>query len=347
MSGGTDSSVAAISLLEAGYEVTGVTFHFHEPDGSAGYLEDARELARRLGIRHLTRDAREAFRKEIVDYFAREYMAGRTPMPCTLCNTRLKWPLLTRIADEEGIYHVATGHYARLVSRDGLRYVASAADPDKDQTFFLWGLGQETLRRALLPMGETTKREARLKAAARGFGRIAEKRDSIGVCFCPMDYRGFLKAWVEKKGEPWERAVGRGRFVDEEGRFLGRHEGYPFYTVGQRRGLGVYFNRAVFVKETRPERNEVVLASLSALAKSEMLLTDWNAVDPERLMNDPGVTVKIRYRKQENRCEVTLTADGLLRVALAEPLTAVAPGQAAAFYKDGLLLGGGIIVDSR
>lgn len=340
MSGGTDSSVAAMKLQEAGYEVTGVTFRFYEVGGKTEYLEDARALAGRLGIEHITYDARELFRERIIRYFIDEYLAGHTPVPCTLCNNELKWKLLAEIADEKGIYWISTGHYVRKVLSGGKYYIAPAADKDKDQTFFLWGLKQDILQRMLLPMGDITKNEARSYAAERGFGQVAAKKDSIGVCFCPLDYRSFLKREVPETLLP-----GKGRFVDEKGNFLGWHEGYPFYTVGQRRGLGIHLNKAVFVKETRVESNEVVLAPLSSLYRQEMWLGDWNLVENSRVLGANEVIVKIRYRKQANRCRVTLTVEGLLRVRLIEPLESIAPGQAAAFYdKDGYLLGGGIIL---
>lgn len=368
MSGGTDSSVAAMRLLEAGYEVIGVTFRFYELNGSAEYLEDARNLAERLGIRHITYDAREIFARQIIEYFVQEYLAGRTPVPCTLCNNYLKWPLLVKIADEMGVFYIATGHYAQNIQLNKTFYITYATDSDKDQTFFLWGLKQDTLNRMLLPMGDITKAEARAWAAEHGFRKVATKKDSIGVCFCPMDYRTFLKDWLVRNGQmsvsnseasinnsqtsgsdkqTWSDRIRRGRFVDEKGNFIAWHEGYPFYTIGQRRGLGIHLNRPVFVKEIDPEKNEVMLASLSSLEKTEMWLKDWNLVNQERTLDRSDIIVKIRYRKQENHGTITVTSDHLLHVQLHEPLTAIAPGQAAAFYGDGLLLGGGIIVNAR
>ena len=368
MSGGTDSSVAAMRLLEAGYEVIGVTFRFYELNGSTEYLEDARNLAERLGIRHITYDAREIFARQIIEYFVQEYLAGRTPVPCTLCNNYLKWPLLAKIADEMGIFYIATGHYAQNIQLNETFYITYAADSDKDQTFFLWGLKQDILNRMLLPMGDITKAEARAWAAEHGFRKVATKKDSIGVCFCPMDYRTFLKDWLVRNGQmsvsnseasinnsqtsgsdkqTWSDRIRRGRFVDEKGNFIAWHEGYPFYTIGQRRGLGIHLNRPVFVKEIDPEKNEVVLASLSSLEKTEMWLKDWNLVNQERTLDRSDIIVKIRYREQENHGTITVTSDHLLHVQLHEPLTAIAPGQAAAFYGDGLLLGGGIIVNAR
>ena len=368
MSGGTDSSVAAMRLLEAGYEVIGVTFRFYELNGSTEYLEDARNLAERLGIRHITYDAREIFAQQIIEYFVQEYLAGRTPVPCTLCNNYLKWPLLAKIADEMGIFYIATGHSAQNIQLNETFYITYAADSDKDQTFFLWGLKQDILNRMLLPMGDITKAEARAWAAEHGFRKVATKKDSIGVCFCPMDYRTFLKDWLVRNGQmlvsnseasinnsqtsgsdkqTWSDRIRRGRFVDEKGNFIAWHEGYPFYTIGQRRGLGIHLNRPVFVKEIDPENNEVMLASLSSLEKTEMWLKDWNLVNQERTLGRSDIIVKIRYRKQENHGTITVTSDHLLHVQLHEPLPAIAPGQAAAFYGDGLLLGGGIIVNAR
>ena len=338
MSGGTDSSVAALLLQDAGYEVTGVTFRFYEKDGNTEYLDDARDLCSRLGIPHLISDQREAFRNTIIDYFIREYMAGRTPVPCTLCNNYLKWPLLRQLADEMGIYHLATGHYVLKRWIDGHWHITNGADEDKDQSFFLWGLPQDIMERMLLPMGGLTKLRVRQIAEERGFLKAATKKDSIGVCFCPMDYRSFLRKEVSVE------AIQKGKFYDEQGNFIAWHEGYPFYTIGQRRGLGIDLNRAVFVKEIIPSENKVILGDLKSLEKMEMRLKNWNIINPALLLGKDDVIVKIRYRKQANRCTVTLLPDNTLHVQLHEPLTAIAAGQAAAFYKDDVVLGGGIIL---
>lgn len=338
MSGGTDSSVAALLLQDAGYEVTGVTFRFYEEEGNTEYLDDARFLCRRLGIKHIVYDVREIFRKTIIDYFIREYMSGHTPVPCTLCNNYLKWPLLKKLADEQAIYYFATGHYVRKCLIDGFYHIMAGADPDKDQSFFLWGLPQDILQRMLLPMGELTKTRVRQIAEERGFLKAAHKRDSLSVCFCPMDYRTFLRRELSTE------VIQPGKFFDELGNFIAWHEGYPFYTIGQRRGLGINLNRAVFVKEVLPESNKVILSDLKSLEKTEMCLKDWNIINPELLLGKKDVIVKIRYRKQANRCTVTLSSDHTLHVYLHEPLTAIASGQAAAFYRENVILGGGIII---
>lgn len=338
MSGGTDSSVAALLLQDAGYEVTGVTFRFYEKDNSTEYLDDARDLCARLGIPHLISDQREAFRSTIIDYFIREYMAGHTPVPCTLCNNYLKWPLLRQLADERDIYYLATGHYVRKRMIEGYWHITTGADADKDQSFFLWGLPQDIMERMLLPMGDLTKPRVREIAEERGFLKVATKKDSIGVCFCPMDYRSFLREEMSAV------VINKGKFFDEKGNFIAWHEGYPFYTIGQRRGLGIDLNRAVFVKEIVPSENKVVLGDLKSLEKMEMRLKDWNIINPYLLLGHDDVIVKIRYRKQANRCTVTLLPDNTLHVQLHEPLTAIAAGQAAAFYREDVILGGGIII---
>ena len=339
MSGGTDSSVAAILLQDAGYEVTGVTFRFFEKDGCTEYLDDARDLCHRLGIQHVVSDQREVFQSTIIDYFIHEYMSGHTPFPCTLCNNYLKWPLLRQLADEMDIYHLATGHYVQKRNIDGHWHITNGADTDKNQSFFLWGLPQDILQRMLLPMGHLTKQHIREIANERGFHKAAHKKDSLGVCFCPMDYRTFLRNNVSPD------AIESGKFVDENGHFIAWHEGYPFYTIGQRRGLGIDLNRAVFVKEIIPSENIVVLGDYKSLERTEMRLKNWNIVNPSLLLDRDDVTVKIRYRKQENRCTVTLLPDNTLHVHLHEPLAAIAAGQAAAFYSNDVVLGGGIIME--
>ena len=338
MSGGTDSSVAAILLLEAGYEVTGITFRFFEKDDQTEYLEDAREICNRLGIRHLVYDARQLFKEHIINYFIDEYMQGRTPVPCTLCNNYLKWPLLQEVADKEGIYHLATGHYVQKRFLDGYWHITAGADADKDQSFFLWGLPQSILERMLLPMGSLTKTRVRELAAERGHLKAATKKDSLSICFSPMDYRTFLRENTNPD------SIKPGFFYDEQDRILGKHEGYPFYTIGQRRGLGIYLNKALFVKEIHPQSNKIIICdNIRSLEQDEMWLSNWNITNPEKLIGKDDVIVKIRYRKQANRCTVTVTEDGRLHVKLHEPLASIATGQAAAFYRDDCVLGGGIV----
>ena len=341
MSGGTDSSVAAMRLLEAGYEVIGVTFRFYELNGSTEYLEDARNLAERLGIRHITYDAREIFSKQIIEYFVQEYLAGRTPVPCILCNNYLKWPLLAKIADEMGVFYIATGHYVRLMEAGGHSYLQSGVDPDKDQSFFLWGLPEILIKRMILPLGTLTKTEVREIARQRGFFQIAARKDSLGVCFCPGDYRSFLK---KRLGES---VFSEGFYEDESGKIIGKHKGYPFYTVGQRRGLGLNLQHPVFVKEISAQDNRVVIAPLSGMYKIRMILKSVNVIDSSDFDGRYAITCRIRYRKQNTPCRVFFISDNQAEVRFDEPVHSVAPGQAAAFYCGDRLLGGGIIVSAE
>lgn len=337
MSGGTDSSVAAILLLEQGYEVLGITFRFWE-DGENTHLEDAIKLANQLGIQHITYDAREVFRKSVVQYFIDEYLAGRTPFPCVKCNNELKWRLILEEADRLGCGKVAMGHYVNIVHEDHYYFVAEGNDPDKDQSFFLWGLTQAQLSRIIFPLGQFHKTEVRAMAAVRGYKKVSEKKDSLGACFCSGDYRPFLK---KQLAEP-DRFIFPGNFIDEQGNLLGRHEGFPLYTVGQRRGL-IHLNRKVFVKEIRPHSNEVVLAPLVNMYKTEFLIRDVNVVDSSLLTDDFNVICRIRYRKQNTLSRVVFLEKNLAKVELSEPLESIAPGQTAVFYRDGRILGGGFI----
>ncbi len=337
MSGGTDSSVAAILLLEQGYEVIGITFRFWE-ESENNHLQDAVNLANHIGIEHITYDARAVFKNVVVDYFTNEYLAGRTPFPCVRCNNELKWKLILQEADRLGCEKVAMGHYVNIVYDNDRYFIAEGIDPDKDQSFFLWGLTQEQLARIVFPLGLFHKSDVRKLAAERGFKKVSEKKDSLGACFCDGDYRPFLKSQL---AEP-EKFIYPGNFIDEAGEMLGKHAGFPLYTVGQRRGL-IHLNRKVFVKEIRPETNEVVLASLKNMYKSEFLIHDINVVDKNLFTDEFNIYTRIRYRKQNTLSRVVFLENGKARVELAEPLESIAPGQTAVFYRDGKILGGGFI----
>lgn len=337
MSGGTDSSVAAILLLEQGYDVVGITFRFWE-EGENTHLEDAARLACRLGIEHVVYDAREVFRRNIVKYFVNEYLAGRTPFPCVKCNNELKWKLILEEADRLGCEKVAMGHYANIIREKGHCFVAPGNDPDKDQSFFLWGLTQAQLSRIVFPLGQFHKTDVRAMAAESGFKYVSEKKDSLGACFCSGDYRPFLKKQLT---EP-DKFIFPGNFLDEKENVLGRHEGYPLYTVGQRRGL-IHLNRKVFVKEIRLQTNEVILAPLAGMYKTEFLLNDVNVVDRSLFTNEFNINCRIRYRKQNTLCRVIFQEGNTAKVELAEALESIAPGQTAVFYREGRVLGGGFI----
>jgi tRNA-specific 2-thiouridylase len=344
MSGGTDSSVSAMLLQQQGYEVVGLTFRFwdEEPDVESASIQEARELAEKLNIEHHVYDAREMFRKEVVDYFIDEYAAGRTPFPCVKCNNTLKWRLLSNLSIKFNCSKISTGHYARLTEKNKKFYITEAADSFKDQTFFLWGLPQSVLQKIIFPLGDLTKPEIRNIAEEKGFRQIAEKKDSMGICFCPSDYRDFLK-----KQDRLKPMIRKGNFVDENGSFLGRHESYLFYTVGQRYGLGINLNKPMFVKEIHPQTNKIVLAPIDKIYQKEIIVENYNLVDKADFTEKFDIVTKIRYRNQATLSRIQILDKSHLKIELQEPVSAVAPGQSAVFYKDGRVLGGGIIVNKR
>lgn len=339
MSGGTDSSVAAILLLQQGYDVTGITFRFWEHEGENQHLEDAAAFCGQLGIKHHIYDARDVFREKIIGYFVSEYLSGKTPFPCAKCNNELKWNLLLEEADRLGCEKVAMGHYANIIHDDGKFFITEGVDAEKDQSFFLWGLKQEQLARILFPLGKMHKTSTRKLAADHGFKSVAEKKDNLGACFCKGDYRPFLKSQLTYP----EKHIFPGNYVDETGKVLGTHSGYPMFTVGQRRGLGIHLNKAVFVKKIDPDKNEITLAPLKDMYKTSFEIEDYNLVDSTLFSSDFDTIIRIRYRKQNTPGNVTILNDKKIKITLSEPLESIAPGQTAVFYRNGRVLGGGFI----
>ncbi len=337
MSGGTDSSVAAILLQQQGYELIGITFQFWE-EAQNQDLHDAQELCKQLGIQHFTYDARALFKEKIVGYFVAEYLAGRTPFPCVKCNKELKWKLLIDEADRLGCPKVAMGHYVQIEKENEHYFISQGVDLDKDQSFFLWGLTQQQLARIVFPLGGFYKTDVRKIAAEHGFRKVSEKKDSLGACFCQGDYRPFLKSQLSKPDD----LIYAGNFVDEIGNVLGKHNGYAMYTVGQRRGL-IHLNRKVFVKEIKAHTNEVVLASLSEMYKTEFTIHSLNVVDKTIFGSENNIYCRIRYRKQNTACRVLFLSENRAQVLLNEPLESIAPGQSAVFYLNNKVLGGGFI----
>lgn len=338
MSGGIDSSVAAILLLQQGYEVIGVTFRFLPPETTAIAEQKASSLAKKLGIKHFIHDAQQQFSNQIIDYFATEYLKGKTPFPCTECNRTMKWPLLFELAEQHQCHFVATGHYANITHEDNTHHITQAIDTDKDQSFFLWPLLNMPIERILLPLGPYTKQEVIQIAKKHGFQSHTQQKESTGICFCKGDYRNFLTTWAQHKNI----TIPQGIFTDENGKFMAHHKGYPYFTVGQRRGFGTQFNQALYVKEIHPEYNQVVLAPHTSLFKHQFTIK--NCLFPHKhLATHPQLWVKIRYRKQATPCHILLQDNHTAQIYLNEPLDAIAPGQTAVFYIKNQLIGGGFI----
>lgn len=339
MSGGIDSSVAAILLLQQAYEVIGVTFRFLPPETTAIAEQKASLLAKKLGIKHFIYDVQQLFSNQIIDYFATEYLQGKTPFPCTRCNQTMKWPFLFELAEQHQCQYVATGHYANIEHTTDYPHITQATDPDKDQSFFLWPLLNMPIERILLPLGKLTKQQVIQIAKENGFQSHTKQKESTGICFCKGDYRDFLKTWTESK----KITIAPGKFTDEKGKFMAQHKGYPYFTIGQRRGFGTQFNQALYVKEIHPEQNEVVLAPHTSLFRTHFhinkLIFPYTHLDTH-----PKLWVKIRYRKQATPCQLKRLSNNTAEVLLKEPLDAIAPGQTAVFYIENKVIGGGFIV---
>lgn len=347
MSGGVDSTAACLLLQEQGWEVVGLTMRvFDLPSqcvsGEPRCVVEARAVAERLGIEHHVVDEREAFRREVVGAFCHEYMQGRTPNPCVWCNRRFKFRLLAEWADRLGCDHIATGHYVRL---DGDR-LCEGRDKRKDQSYFLWQVPPEVLARCLFPLGDRTKEEVRAYLASRDFALKAREGESMEVCFIEGDYRDFLRSEVPDLDERF----GPGRFVDNAGRTLGTHKGCPYYTVGQRKGLGIALGQPAFVLRINAERNTVVLGSEDELRTDYMLLTTPGADLPPQPWQTTllPLGVRIRYRSRPVPCEVLGEVQaGLTLVHLLEPVSGVTPGQSAVFYHEDRLMGGAFIASQK
>jgi len=350
MSGGIDSTVSALMLNEQGYDVVGITMKTWDYASSGGgkketgccnldSFNDARMAAVEHGFPHYVLDIREEFGDFVVNNFIEEYVAGRTPNPCVLCNTHIKWAALLKRANALGCDFIATGHYVK-VRQEAERFVLSKAkDLTKDQSYVLWGLGQDCLSRSIYPLGDLLKTEVRQIAWDMGYKELSKKAESYEICFVPdNDYRGFLKRNVDGL----EERVNGGEFVLTDGTVVGHHKGYPFYTIGQRKGLDIALGRPVFVTSIVPETNTVVLGEAADLLGSEMKVRGINMVKYASLDGPTDVVTKIRYRDAGMESTLVPMADGV-QVQFHHEVNSIAPGQSAVFYEGDDVVGGGII----
>lgn len=345
MSGGIDSSVAAILLKGSGYEVVGLTLRlWSESDDLQNstlpnYIIEAQELASKLNIQHHVVDVREEFYGSVIMYFKDEYLNGRTPNPCAKCNVVLKWKVLNEFAKQKGCDFISTGHYVNKVKIHDSYYITKGIDADKEQSFFLWGLHQDILKKAIFPLGGLTKSKVRDIANQNGFFKLETKKESTGVCFVEGNkYQPFILKLLKDSNQ----LPGKGNFINEEGEVLGEHVGFPFYTVGQRRGLGLEPNEPYYVTNINANTNNIQLGHKGDLYTHEMIVKDYTIVDKSDFDNE--VITRIRYRKQSALSTVEFIDNKLLRVKFIDPEWSIAPGQTAAFYKGDRLLGGGFIV---
>lgn len=350
MSGGIDSTVTALMLHEQGYEVVGITMKTWDY-ASAGSskketgccnldsFNDARAAAVHHGFPHFVLDIRDEFGDFVINNFVEEYMAGRTPNPCVLCNTHIKWRALLKRADAMDCAFIATGHYGQIREHNGRHVISKGIDDLKDQSYVLWGLQQDVLARTLLPLGKYRKTEIRQMAFDFGYPELAKKAESYEICFVPdNDYRGFLKRRVSGL----EESVNGGNFVLKDGTIVGHHKGYPFYTIGQRKGLDIALGRPVYVTGIIPETNTVVLGEEDDLQRNEMLVSGINLIKYDHIPEGLEATTKIRY-KDKGALSNLYHENGQIRVRFYEQVKGIAPGQSAVFYEGDDVVGGGII----
>ncbi|QKZ14805.1 tRNA 2-thiouridine(34) synthase MnmA [Spirosoma sp. KUDC1026] len=354
MSGGIDSSLAAVMLHEEGYEVIGMTMKTWDYASSGGTkketgccsldsINDARNIAVNLGFPHYILDIRNEFGDYVIDHFTGEYIEGRTPNPCVLCNTHIKWDALLRRADRLDCEFIATGHYANIRNENDRYVISKGVDTLKDQSYVLWGVSQESLSRTKLPLGHLRKSEIREMAKDRGFIELVTKSESYEICFVPdNDYRGFLKRRVPGL----EAEVAGGNFVMEgTGKVLGKHQGYPFYTIGQRKGLGMAFGQPMFVTEIRKDTNEVVLGVDKDLYRDGMIVSKLNLQKYASIEQPIETSTKVRYKHDGTPATISQSGDKI-EVLFHEGVSAIAPGQAAVFYEGDDVIGGGWIMKS-
>ncbi len=335
MSGGVDSSAAAVCLQNAGYECLGATMLMQ--DAGVSGTDDARAVAEALGMDFSVLDVREQFKKEVMDQFIASYLNGETPNPCIVCNKKLKFGLFADYAKEIGADYIATGHYAR-VEKYGDRYaIKKGADERKDQSYVLYNLTQETLSRLILPLGNMEKAEVR-ELALEASLKNAEKKESQDICFVPDgDYVGFI-----------ERTLGyttpEGDFVLRDGKVMGRHKGIIRYTIGQHKKLGLGIHTPLYVLEKDAENNRIILGSNEDLFVTTVEARDINWMAIEKPDAPIRALAKIRYKHKEQPAIIEVIGEDRVRVTFDEPQRAATPGQAVVFYDGDTVLGGGTVI---
>lgn len=350
MSGGIDSTVSAMMLHEEGYEVVGITMKTWDYASSGGSsketgccsldsINDAREVAVHMGFHHFIIDIREEFGDYVIDNFVDEYMAGRTPNPCVLCNTHIKWSALLKRADAMDCEFIATGHYAVIKEKNSRKFISKGKDERKDQSYVLWGLSQECLDRSHFPLGGYTKPEIRQMAMDWGYEALSKKAESYEICFVPdNDYRGFLRRRVPDMDD----RVGEGNFTNESGEVIGIHKGYPFYTIGQRKGLGIALGKPAYVTKIVPEENVVVLGDVDDLMRNGMKVSKINSMKYESIPEEVEAVTQVRYN-DTGTLSILRNEGALVDVEFLANVRGIAPGQSAVFYEGDDVIGGGII----
>lgn len=349
MSGGVDSSVAAYLLKQQGYDVVGVTMQIWQDEsheeienkgGCCGLsaVDDARRVAAMLDIPYYVMNFKSEFKRDVIDYFVREYLAGRTPNPCIACNRYVKWESLLTRSIQIGADYIATGHYARICELPNGRYaIRNSVTAKKDQTYALYNLTQEQLKRTLMPIGDYTKEEVRKIAEDIGL-MVAGKPDSMEICFVPdNDYASFIEKETGVTSVP-------GDFVDVDGNVIGKHRGVIHYTVGQRKGLGIALGKPAFVVAIRPEQNQVVIGEDRDVYTERLYANNLNFMAVDDIPEPVHVKAKIRYSHEGAYCTVRKIDSDTIECIFDQPVRAVTPGQAVVLYDGEYVLGGGTII---
>ena len=362
MSGGIDSSMAALFLHEQGYEVIGITMKTWDYATAGGSkketgccsldsINDARSISVRYGFPHYVLDLRQEFGDSIISNFVDEYLAGRTPNPCVLCNTYIKWDALLKRADQLNCEFIATGHYARTRYENGRYILSKGLDDTKDQSYVLWGLTQESLKRTIFPLANLTKKEVRKIAVEKDFAFLANKSESYEICFIPdNDYRNFLRRKINDMPNlnlPTHltnlKENFNGNFVLADGTVIGKHKGYPFYTIGQRKGLEIAVGEPMYVTKINPDTNTVSLGTINEVKEQKMLVGKINLIKYAHLPENFQTVTRIRHKDPGKMSTANQLENNSAEVFFHDKVLAIAPGQSAVFYEGEDVVGGGII----
>ena len=351
MSGGIDSSVSAILLKQQNFEIIGMTFRSYDAISKAcmeketgccsiDSIFEAKQLADDFGFPHHILDTRKLFENTVISDFISQYITGFTPNPCVLCNKIIKWGKMLEESNKYNCDYLATGHYAQIACENGRYFLRKAVDKSKDQSYFLWTLTQDNLKKTVFPLGNLTKAQVRNIARENNYIKLSEKRESQEICFITNDdYRSFLR----EKISDIDIKIGKGNFVDINGKILGKHKGFPFYTIGQRKGLEIALGYPAYVLDIDANTNTITLGKRDELLSKEMWIGNVNLMKYENLDRNMDLTCKIRFNNDGEKCKLQHIGDKI-KIDFENPVSAITPGQSAVIYEGDDLVCGGVIL---
>lgn len=342
MSGGVDSTLTAAKLKEAGYEVIGVTLLMWETESSSQSISEAQQQARSIGIEHHILDCRSDFLSKIVAPFTNSYLCGETPSPCAWCNPLIKWNFLAQFADSIGAFYISTGHYIDTVEHKGHYYIRKGIDPVKDQSYYLWMVPESLIKRMVQPLGGITKQQTREQITERSLNNLVPNKESMSVCFLAgKDYRDFLHEQApDRMG-----SIAEGNVIDEKGEIIGSHRGFPYYTIGQKRGMNLFQERDAYVTKIDSSKNQLTIGKKCDLLCKTLQVRELHLIAPEEITPTTALEVKVRGLGLNPEGAGYLTFEGSHgSIILENPAWAISPGQPVVFYIDGRVIGGGIAI---